>query len=121
MPNITRLQSALSILIRSVDDLIKITRLANFALYLYENIILSISSIYISIANLSKGFLYIFLQSFVFCLAIVFLSAIVLAWLARFCPCTFSLFLSPNLIIKISISFTISIFSQCLYHLLVSK
>lgn len=43
MPNAISLQFALSVLIRSVDNLIKIAHLANFTFHLYKNIILFIS------------------------------------------------------------------------------
>ena len=70
-------QSAISVLIRFVDDLIKILRLANLAFYLYGNIMLSILSGQIPMANISRAFLYAFSQSSVLYLIIATFSATV--------------------------------------------
>ena len=109
MPNIARLQSALSILTRSVADLIKTARFASFGFHLYGNMMSSIPSGQVLMANLLRAFLHIFSQLSILCLAIAALSAAVLAWPARLCPYAISLSLNANLALQIF--FAILIFS----------
>lgn len=121
MPNTIKLQSILNILIRFDNNLIKMLYLTNSAYHLYENMMLSILSSRVSIANLMRAFLHIFLQSSIFCLTITTLYIMMLAWIAKLYLYAFSFFLSINLVVLILISFVIAIFLWCLYYLLVFK
>lgn len=105
MPNTIRSQSALSVLIRSINDLMKNPYLTNLVHYLYDNMMISIPLDQVFIVNISRAFLYTFLQSSVFCLTIVILSIAVLAWLAKLYLYAFLVFLSSNLIVWILIFF----------------
>lgn len=109
MLNTIKLQSALSAPIKIVDNLIKILHLANFALYLYENMMLSIPFGQILIANISKVFIYTFLQFSVLRLKIAAFFATILAKQACLYLYIFSFFLSTNLAVQISIFFAIII------------
>lgn len=115
------LQSALSILIKSADNLIKILYLAHLVYHLYKNMILSILPDLVSIVNISRAFLSTFLQSFICSLIIVYFSIIVLVWSAKLYIYVFLPSLSTNLIVQIAIFFTIIIFSKYLRYLLVFK
>lgn len=97
------MQSALSVLTRSTKDLMRNPHFANLAFYLYGNIMSSILFGQVSIANVSRAFLYAFLQSAVFSLTIATLSTVIPVWPALLCPYTFSFSLSSNLVVQISI------------------
>lgn len=79
MRNSTRLYFILSILLKSITNLIKTIHLTNFTLYLYKNIILFIISSQVLKKNLLKVFFYIDLNFFVLCLEIIHFLAFMLA------------------------------------------